>query len=71
MTNTTGVLPRNERDRRRAERLLGEAYVAFSHMEYNLAGHLHTEPLVKFREGLKLLKLNINPYLPSEHGEIS
>ncbi len=53
-----------------AEKLLAEAYISLAHTEYNLSGSLFTEPLIAFRKAIKLLDMDINKYLPSEHGYI-
>lgn len=50
-------------------RLLASTYVDVAHTEYNLTGTFNCETLVKFREALKLLQIDIRPYLPSEHGQ--
>jgi len=54
--------------KQKIEALLASAYISLAHTEYNLSGSLSTQPLLDFREALKLLNLDINRFLPSEHG---
>lgn len=54
----------------KAEVLFAQAYTSLSHTEYNCSGSLSTEPLIAFRKALRLMEMDINKYLPSEHGRI-
>jgi hypothetical protein len=54
----------------KAEALFAEAYISLAHIEYNLSGSVDTEPLIAFRKALYLMEMDINKYLPSEHGRI-
>lgn len=49
-----------------AAKLFAEAYASLAHTEYNLTGSLNGPDLVAFRKALRLLKIDINPHLPSE-----
>ncbi len=54
----------------KAEAFFADAYISLAHTEYNCSGHVNTKPLIAFREALRLMEMDINKYLPPEHGRI-
>lgn len=58
--------PEPKKPEQKVAELFAKAYASLANTEYNLTGHLEGDDLVAFRKALRLLKIDINPYLPSE-----